>query len=266
MRYIGDEEAKLLMLEILKDIACYCNENNMHYYLAYGTLLGAIRHNGFIPWDNDIDIWMPRPDYESFRKLVRAKPIASNIRVLDPQIDDTFPFIKVIDSRTILREDYLVTEKNLGVYVDIFALDGLPDDDKIIDQIISKANNLNKAYALASYRFNTGSSKRNKVLKNLFFPFSRILMSRKTINKKLDCLCEGYNYTTSTYVGNLLWPNKKRECLKKEWFKGATHKFEGYDFSIPDGYDKILSHYYGNYMQLPPDEDRVTHCFRAHWR
>ena len=140
MRSINNEEAKKIEFKVLVEFAKYCDENNLRYHLAYGTLLGAVRHKGFIPWDNDIDVTMPRPDYEKFRKLVCEKEVASNISCLDYKYCDTFPFIKLVDNRTICKEHFLVTESNMGLYIDVFPMDGFPKDIKKQKGIIFRKN------------------------------------------------------------------------------------------------------------------------------
>ena len=262
---ISNSEAKKIMINILSFLSEYCDNNGLRYFLAYGTLLGAIRHKGFIPWDNDIDIWMPRPDYDKFRELVILKPINENIRCLDYCTIKAFPFLKVFDYRTILKEHFLVTGDKLGLYVDVFPLDGLPENVSEKKRILSIAEKYNRCFALGNYRFNTGSNGMVKLLKNVFYPFSRLMDSKK-ICQRLDTLCAQYAYDQSMFVGNVVWGYGKKEILKKTWFGISTAEFEGKEYKIPSGYDEILKNYYGEYMTLPPKEKRIVHYYDAIWR
>lgn len=128
-RQISDEEVRKLELEILIKFAEYCEKYHLRYFLAYGTLIGAIRHKGFIPWDNDVDVVMPRPDYNRFMQLIKDENIGEYFRVLDYHDVKTFPFAKVVDNRTKLSEKFLITD-TLGIYIDVFPMDGLPDDER----------------------------------------------------------------------------------------------------------------------------------------
>ena len=118
MKKITPEEIKKIQLDLLIQFAEFCKKNNLYYCLAYGTLLGAIRHKGFIPWDDDIDVIMPRPDYEKFCKLVAEKKIATSL-----QNNSTYPFVKIIDTRTLVRERFAQKEE-VGIWIDVFVLDG----------------------------------------------------------------------------------------------------------------------------------------------
>lgn len=262
---IDNDCAKEIMLDILSSIAKYCDTNNFRYYLAYGTLIGAIRHKGFIPWDNDIDIWMPRPDYNKLREMVKDNPINENILCLDYRNERTFPFLKASDKRTRLKEHFLVTENNLGLYVDILPLDGLPDDNVARKKIYSEVEKYKRLFSLANYRFNTGSSRKMKLFKNLFYPISR-LMSSKKICTKIDTLCSEYEYDKSQYVGNVVWGYTQKEALRREWFKESECLFEGKYYKIPHNYDEVLRTYYGDYMKLPSEDKRIVHYYNVSWK
>lgn len=264
-REIEFDEARKLELNLLIKFADYCRKENLQYYLAYGTLIGAVRHKGFIPWDNDIDVVMPRPDYNRFLKQVQECPMSDWIEALDYHKVRTFPFIKLIDNRTRLKEHFLVTEENLGIYVDIFPLDGLPNTEKERRKLFKRAAFLMKLYAFANYRFNTGANTGKKLIKNLLYPFSRLISSYK-VCEKLNNLCKAYDYDNSDMVGDIVWGFDEREIISKECFQGMYGEFEGYQFCIPKGYDQLLRQCYGNYMELPPEEERMTHQFEAEWK
>ena len=264
-RKISDIEVGKQELEILIKFAKYCEKYNLRYFLAYGTLIGSIRHKGFIPWDNDVDVVMPRPDYDQFMKLVKEENIGEYFRVLDYHDVHTFPFAKVIDTRTKLSEKYLITD-TLGVYIDVFPLDGMPDNEKKRKRLEKKAAIYYKLYAFANYRFGEGSTKLKKFVKNVMYPFSR-LISSKWICEKLDKLCEKYPYDQSEFVTNIVWGYLPSECISKEVFEAVDEgEFEGHFFKIPKGGGKWLNRIYGDYMKLPPEEERIIHYFEAEWK
>lgn len=264
-RKINDAEVRKLELEILINFSKYCEKYNLRYFLAYGTLIGAVRHKGFIPWDNDVDVVMPRPDYDRFMELVREERIGEHFHVLDYHDVKTFPFAKVIDNRTRLSEKYLVTD-TMGVYIDVFPLDGLPDDVRKRKRLEKKAAIYYKLYAFTNYRFNEGSTKLKKIIKNIMYPFSRIISSR-WICEKLNKLCEKYSFDQSKFVTNIVWGYLPSECISKEVFESSDRcEFEGHFFDIPVGGGKWLNRIYGDYMKLPPEEERIIHYFEAEWK
>lgn len=264
---ITDEEARKIELEILIQFANFCEKNDLRYYLAYGTLIGAIRHKGFIPWDNDVDVVMPRPDYEKFISLVERTKLHANIDAVHYRNARSFPFVKLIDNRTILREHFLVTENCMGIYIDVFPLDGMPDEKVSQEKLYKKSHIGHKMFAFANYRFNTGADFASKLVKNLLYPISR-LISSNYVSKKLDTLCRNYNYDDCKYVGNIVWgwDEPEREVVSIDCFDTAYAEFEGHTFRVPKGYDHYLRISYGDYMQLPPEEKRIIHQFDAVWK
>lgn len=137
MRLISFEEHKKIQLSILRDIDVFCQKNQIKYFLAFGTLLGAIRHKGFIPWDDDIDIAMPRPDYNKF--ILSFNGMVDNLKVLAPEIDLDYyaPYANVYDTRTVLEEKGTSHLKfEIGVKIDVFPIDGVPTN-KIVYCFVS---------------------------------------------------------------------------------------------------------------------------------
>lgn len=265
MDKIIEPEVKELMLDLLKKFSCYCEKNNLRYYLAAGTLLGAVRHQGYIPWDNDIDVWMPRPDYEEFLSKMKNEKVDSYIECLQYQEVKTFPFAKLIDNRTILKEHFLVTEDSLGVYIDIFPLDGLPEEAGDRKKIENKAKIYKKLYAFANYRFGTGSSNGMKCIKMLLYPFSK-MVSNRWVCDRLNHLCQSYDYDNCRWVGTVVWGPGEPDFFLREYFEAGKAVFEKNYFCIPKDYDAVLKKKYGNYMELPPEKERVVHYFEAYWK
>ena len=258
MKEMSFEETKQVELEILTNVADFCDKNSITYYLAYGTLIGAVRHKGFIPWDDDIDIWMPRADYNKFIQIYGQQNPEQRYKVISPEDKiSRHTFAKVIDTKTVKIEaniDY--SNGYLGVDIDIFPLDGQPDNDK---EYLKWYNKLQKHYKLFPFLI---YSKPNSLVKKIAFPILRFLSGGKNnILEKTAKLHKNYSYEESLYVGAI-------ECCydlinnryKKEWFSDfEVVDFEGKKFKIPIGHDEILTQIYGDYMQLPPVEMRVTH-------
>ena len=265
MKKIGHEEAQKIELEILTAFAEYCKTNGLRYFLAYGTLIGAVRHQGFIPWDNDVDVVMPRPDYERLISLTQDQPIAEHLHVLDYRKERTFPFAKVVDTRTVCKEHFLVTEENMGIYIDIFPMDGMPDSPSEQKKIFRKNRIFNKLYALTNYRFNTGSTPVVRLIKNVLYPVSRLVSSR-WVCEKMNGLGASYSYDQSDFVATIVWGYGDREVVPRAYFEPTTGNFEKREFVIPVSYDALLTQLYGDYMQLPPEEARFVHEFEAYWK
>ena len=261
MKEISFEEVKRIELDILSYFASFCEKNGLQYFLTYGTLIGAIRHKGFIPWDDDVDIQMPREDY--VRLIERFnKDNNSPYRMISPdQKESYYTIVKIIDTRTVKVEEG-IKQAPLGVDIDIFPLDGTPEDDKEYRKWYKK---LMKCYQqhLALQSLASGSWKYRI---KLFFQKMGILLSYGTLNKngilrRAQKLHAKHPYGERATVGTIeCCFNGIKNRLRKEWFSGYVYvPFEDREFRVPIGYDNILKAIYGNYMQLPPEEARVTH-------
>lgn len=260
MRSINLEELKSIQLDILQDIADFCDTNAISYFLAYGTLIGAVRHSGYIPWDDDIDIAMPRPDYDRFIAMYNTN--TSHMKVVDIVTDRHygFPFAKVYDSRTIMNENQYKQDV-FGVYVDVFPIDGISDIKQMRKSIfLNKLLNTKKAnYTHRSFK------KQVEIFigKIVLLPFSAHFILRL-----LDDNARKYSfgetdkaaYVSASYVvQGIVDTSVFRETL--------LHEFEGKMFRIPKGYDQWLRSIYGDYMKLPPEDKRVPqHIFEAWWK
>lgn len=262
MKNIELKEIQQLELEIMKDVHKFCKENNIRYYLAGGTLLGAIRHKGFIPWDDDIDIIMPRPDYERFIKEYKSKKPYYILTSTHNNSQHLYTFSKIFDNRTIkIEKEIEYSDGNIGgVEIDIFPMDGLPKDIKQSNKYFNNQKNIFKYYSLSVSKFTKS--------KNIFKTIPKYLVVRvckfigkekfiKFINKK----AEKYNFNDSEYVGCSVVPyyGNRERVLKSNYINKIEVQFESELFYAPEGYDEYLSNLYGDYMKLPPKEKRVTH-------
>lgn len=261
-RYIQSEELKTIQLDILNDIASFCEDNNLSYFLSYGTLIGAIRHNGYIPWDDDIDICMPRPDYDKF--LEKYNNRNSSYKVISHEIDGTYslPFGKVHDTRTVMNET-MYKQDCFGVYVDVFPLDGCDKKGSQIKITIKLTKLLNAKKAILD-------GKRSFV-KNIIIALGKVALMFVSVNDillKFKKACSDIPYSESEYVASVAASYGVFEVMKKSDLEETIfHDFEGCKFRVPKNYDMYLKQIYGDYMQLPPEDKRVSHhTFEAWWK
>lgn len=265
-------EVQMAELDILLQFDRYCKENNLRYVLYYGTLLGAVRHQGFIPWDDDIDIAMPRPDYERMIKLYydEKKGIADNLVMYSGERDDDFAFAYAKVARTdseIMPESKLYEHEGDGIWIDIFPIDGFPPKEE------------HEAYlkTLGEYRRNIGRAitipgtvRGNEPLWKAILRVPLVWIARakgyRKIRDELIELAKSYPYETAEYVGLATWnDNSSGLVMKKVPFEQMTTlKFEGYDLPVFEAYDDFCTRRYGkNYMELPPEDKRQSHYIKA---
>lgn len=257
MRKLTDSEVKKFELDILLEIDRFCRENGLRYFLAYGTLIGAVRHKGFIPWDDDIDINMTRADYNRMVESYNAMNPGGRYKLVAPGSSQSrHSFVKLIDTHTVKIEggtDY--SDGYLGIDVDIFPLDGQPEDEETFEKWYRKLIGVYDMYCYIVY--SSVSLKRR-----IIAPFIRLFKGGpKRLLAKAEKLHALYPYEGARYVGAVESSfNTKGNRFDAAWFKDSTQlEFEGHMLSAPAGYDKILRKVYGDYMKLPPAEQQVTH-------
>lgn len=246
-------------MNILKKVTSFCETNNLCYFLAYGTLLGAIRHKGYIPWDDDIDIFIPRKDYEKFVSTFRD----NRIKVLDFRYDKEYlyPFSKATDSDTLLVEkSSLIRCKGLGVNIDIFPLDNIPNSFLKRKAFIAK-NKLFR-YVFVSKAVDNSNNKWYKKIVAFFINFFTKRQSLASVLSKWNKHMMKYANIDTKFVGCVAWGYGKKEIVNRNvFYPMSIASFEGLPFKIPGKYDFYLKKIYGNYMCFPPESERVTHHF-----
>ena len=264
MEQIGLKEIRQYQLEIMDEIDAYCKKNNLRYFLVGGTLLGAIRHNGFIPWDDDIDIAMPRDDYE---KLVQSFSSASGkVSVINNKKDKRYywPHSKAVHNDTELVESH--NKYKIGVFIDIFPLDKVSGTR---EECIKKTNKVNKYKNILTLKHLKLSRDRSFV-KNAVVLCGKALnlMSDRCVISKIDKLSQADRYVgAAEYWCNFLGAWGVKELVESRCFDSVEeHIFEGRMYSIPSAYDAYLSAIYGDYMTPPPVEKQVSHHSFAAYR
>lgn len=259
-------EIQKISLEILKFVTSICETNNFKYCLIYGTLIGAVRHKGYIPWDDDVDIMMPRPDYEKFLKYAESHKDEFGVYQIfnrNTNHDYIYSITRVSDSRyEIFKSD----EKNcgMGIFIDIYPFDGLGNDyDKALGLLCRTRRICDTIVDITRTDFHLQKSLnwKGKLSMVTMRIFNKI-RGLNYFNSKLIGMSKIHSYTDSRYVGPLMWFFTKPEKIlfDKDLFSEFVKvKFEDGEFYAPKAYDKILTQAYGNYMQLPSPEKRIYH-------
>lgn len=260
------EECQRVELDIMKKVHAFCCERNLRYLMAYGTLIGAVRHKGFIPWDNDMDIVMPRPDYEKLIDALKDRPLAGHLYLLHYTTDAGYHYqcARICDSRTEVRPSYIREQpKRMGIWVDIFPIDAIQDNPAVqtltnIRMGILKILQRSDIYALGDARGWKHSVKRmlRRALPN----------KNNAYQRKLDAIASKTAFGKSDYAGNITeYDSTYCEYVPADFDSPMLLAFEDQRFFAPNRYDEILTFEYGDYMKLPPIEQRTTHDLSACW-
>lgn len=250
-------------LEIVKKIIEICNELNINYGVMFGTLIGAIRHKGFIPWDDDFDIMMMRPDYERFQKYcLENESQLYPFRLMGRKNIDNYPFTinRFCDLRYRM-ETKLHSDIGMGIFIDIYPFDGIGNDiKKIKKEFKFKKFFYMKCATLASKEEFTVSKKGLVVSvgKYILYLYSKILGSEFFLNK-FEELGLKHNLNESRYVSCITWDSSLRIFDKSLFSNYIYIDFENIKVKVPIGYDEILRILYDDYMKLPPKEKRIAH-------
>lgn len=266
------KEWNATILDILKAFMKICKDNGLTYYCCAGTAIGAVRHHGIIPWDDDIDVIMPRPDYDRLLEIAKTADFGK-YEIITPYDDETYPlyFSKLSNRNTTLIEDRQIPCV-IGLYVDIFPLDATDDD-------VAKAKRLKDRYTKIINRLNAVSThntfgeylsllkKKEEwgrfAIKALAF-FCRSALRRHLI-RQMDRLSHLYDYDKAKNVQVYTGSYGHREVFPKSWLgKGKEFPFEDTTVLLPECYDEYLRHFFNDYMQFPPVEQRIEKHNRAY--
>ncbi|MBW7579432.1 MULTISPECIES: LicD family protein [Streptococcus] len=259
-------EIQQMELGIMEYIHEVCQKIGVKYFLAYGSLIGAVRHKGFIPWDDDMDICMLREDYEKLQDYLIANPDERyEVMSYKNNLNYVYPFMKVQDNQTYLLEEDVRIDSNMGIYVDIFPVDGYEDDSVFKD----KMTRLIKKRQLSCYTFK-GITNTKSLLNSLIRYISVIIFYFTNTNKYIrgiDDLAQSRKVDDYELVDYLIYKDMNKPVWKREWLKQTiTGVFEGKEFMIPKNYHEILTSDYGDYTQLPPVELRFSHHDFQLWK
>ena len=255
------KDIQSVSLDILKDVHDFCMKHQINYSLTYGTLLGGVRHHGFIPWDDDVDIMMPRPDFDRFFELYHKE---GKYKAAAPG-ENYMTIGRIYDSeRTVIRTKIPWLDKECGVWIDIFPIDGV-------------ASNLKEHEANVKIMYSNYRKQLHR--RRLVLPYSQLSWNyrwkkfltsiglHETLQSVLDkhlSMMQKYDFDHATYCSLLALPrNAVKVYFPKEVYNTFTDiEFEGEKFRTIKDYDILLSQIYGDYMQLPPKEEQVPDQFR----
>jgi lipopolysaccharide cholinephosphotransferase len=235
----------------------FCERNGIRYYVIGGTLIGAVRHGGFIPWDDDVDIGMPRPDYEKFLEISDQFEGRYKICHAGNDKDYIYQFSKSCDTQTTVTEA-IMKEFTCGVWVDIFPLDGT-----FTSQLLRKIhfNVVKMLVILCSIKSGAFPTPKNSIKRKIKWLIHKIIpISLSMFNLLITTVLTIKKFDNADYIGNFVGAWGYKEIFKKELFdKVIKHKFEKFQVNAPAGYDKYLKGIYGDYMIPPPPEKRNSH-------
>ena len=242
---IRTEELKQLELGVLCYIRDKCRENGLKYYLMYGTLIGAVRHKGFIPWDDDVDIAMFRADFMKLLSAIGADT-GSHYAVLSMYNVPDYPFslAKVVDTRTrLVQHGVIGTHEKLGAYVDIFLIDAVPDDDRAYDQLVRRVRTCSRRCYLSQRKLvlRKGQLVKDLCLALVSLPYKLFCPVPKAI-RKLDRVSASYESNPTKRAGIFMdtFNQKESTLTREQWADTVEMEFEGEEFTAPACYDELL--------------------------
>lgn len=266
-RELSTDEIKKIELEILLEFDEFCKNNDLQFYLCGGTMLGAARHKGFIPWDDDIDICMLRKDYDRLIQVYNKnrRKFPKNLKLICYENNDfDAPYIKVLNKNTLIEENNFNKKDGNSLWIDILPVDGLPSDKRKVEKIYRKTAFWRRIWQLSIVKIGYGKNKFKIIIKPFFSLLAKII-GQKRCAKRIIKIAKKNEVESSDYVGIVTWglygPGERMK--KSEYLKSVNVKFEGYDFFAMSCWDSYLKNLYGNYMEIPPENKRITHKMKA---
>lgn len=254
------KEIQQIEFGILKHFDSFCKEHNISYFLSNGTLLGAIKYKGFIPWDDDIDVFVPREDYE---RLLCSYPSNKYFALIHQQNDTKyiFPFAKLYDRSTRIWNQSTPSITSPGVHIDIFPLDYWPDDIKLAKKQAKQVFVIAQKLCFSVTKMGLGRNWLRTVAKNAIIAYTHVVGSERYRKKLAKVLRGGLSQAGVMYRGCVVWPIYGiNEILPAEVFSQSVKvTFEGNEFPAPVGYDEYLRNLYGDYRLDPPVESQKSH-------
>ena len=258
MKKITLEERRQTQLEMLQEIHDFCLSHDIKYSLAFGTLLGAIRHKGFIPWDDDVDIMMPLPDMLRFKQEFKSEKL--KYCDVDTESHYDMSFSRIVNMETYARVG--IFNKTYGINIDTYPIVAIPlkfEEQEMFFCEVQKLQAIRNKY------------RRRKYLVCKYLPFSTVPGFDKVMKEYRDCIVSNLEYgsTGAYYIVTLPLNQRKRVIYNVDIFSEGIQMvpFEGRNYSVIRMYDMFLKHTYGDYMQLPPEDQRHPyHGGRYYWK
>lgn len=253
-------------LEIVKEVISICEQHNLLYYALGGTMLGAIRHKGFIPWDDDIDLGMPRNDYEKFLEIA-PKELSKKLKLVNYRTDPDYHYYitRVLDTTTKVVETRYEHEGNYThASIDIFPLDGSPNNELLRKFYFFRVMS-HRAMMALHYKTGIDPDRKRKLWERILLGIMRRLPTEKMFNaynqkEIIDKLLKKHNMWRSIISGNIMGAYRTVEMVPTDWYgKDTFYQFEDIKLRGIKEFDKYLTHLYGDYMKLPPEGSRKVH-------
>ena len=263
MKYLSLRNIQLEELEIAKYIDAFCNERGIKYFLYSGSLLGAVRHKGFIPWDDDIDIYMLRDDYDRF-----CKEFSHELFIIKYCENGSLhaPMAKVCNPNIVVESDTLGDEDNSLLWVDIFPLDGVPSNDFFRKLLLFRVQNLERLIIWKR----TDSRKEKNFIRRLIKIIASVYLKKKDneytirIAQKVSRISRKYKPLSTGYCANLCYSYIYPDDI---FIKRTLYEFEDYKFySVEDYNTALTANYNANYMTPPPENNRGGHYIKAYYK
>jgi len=256
-------ELQDVLYEMLKSFAAFCDGHGLRYYLYGGTLLGAVRHHGFVPWDDDVDICMPRPDYDKFKALAEPSPWEFySVKQY------AHPFIKMVDARVAMEERlFKPSLKRQNAFLDIFPVDGLPETENERNRFFRRINFYKRflVYSIVDTKKYVEGKSLKKQITRILCKLSS-LFGYKVFRGMLEKEASRYSYDNAEDVSVCVWGWGARGINRKaDWERRVALPFRDSTFWCQENYDEFLRWRYGDYMQIPPPEKR-SHVHGKYYR
>lgn len=270
MKRLELSEIQKTEFEIMSAVIDFFDKNSIVYYTCGGTALGAVRHRGFIPWDDDIDLCLLRKDYDRMLALTDGILLDGYISVKKPgDRNYIYPFAKACSEKTVVYEQNVSDKKYaVGVFIDIFPLDNFYNcafanvlssiRSKLLESMLESATNQINLSAPGSFKYRAKNT-----LRAMQRPIAKRL-SPEYLTKRIDKIGRKTQKINSRYVGNIVWSFQLKPFEKRLFETPSTGIFEGKEVNVPTLCDEYLTQMYGDYMTLPPEEKRTTHRIEAY--
>ena len=271
LKEIKLDEIKKIELDLLVELDRICREQGFRYFMVGGTLIGAVRHKGFIPWDDDIDISMPRPDYELFLDYCIKNRDTVNFDVISNKNYKKYwhLFSKLSDRNSIIKDD-VIDDNGIrsGVSIDVFPIDGLGKNFKEAKRVFYAKEFQRELLDAKNWKKYTRSKTRSIIIEPVrlfFFVISRFC-SPKSLMKNIENYYKNKDFDTEAFSADVAGVYRTKEIMEKRIYSEYCDlEFEGHMFRAPKYYDEFLTNIYGDYMKLPPKEKQVSHhTYRAY--
>ena len=262
MKKLTEKEIQNYICELLKRYIRFCNDNHLTYYIAYGSLLGTVRHKGFIPWDNDLDVMMPREDYTKFITLAKDA-LGFQIKERSLVSGYMYDYAKITDGITRIETFYMKDIKDMGVFIDIFPMDPVYIPDEEYENVKKKIDfNHSMMIMSGSKRIRPSKNGFRLFLKRFAYIYSKIRGTKYWLNEKDKIIADAQKETgcANRYIVG-------EDIISSKYFHGKAveKEFENIPVACPSDFTGLLTELYGDFMQLPPMENRIsTHDFVAY--